>query len=736
MRLLHLDTNGDLSLGEYVGSDIPPYAILSHTWGALHEEVTFKDLIEGTGKDKKGYCKITFCGNQAAKDNLEYFWVDTCCIDKSSSAELSEAINSMFNWYKKSRLCYVYLEDVNNDGEDLASSRWFTRGWTLQELLAPAQVVFYSNDWKSLGNKPTLAPAISQITGIDPNALQGSNTLDYIQNTSIAKRMSWASKRKTTREEDIAYCLLGLFNVNMPLLYGEGEKAFLRLQEEIMKSSSDQSLLAWRLPLGFDIGATPQGILANHPRNFAISGNIIPTDEADETSSFSMTNRGLHIRLPVLHGRDRTKCIAVLACIEEGNFRRFFGLPLKSISRHGNVFQRTSPSLIAISQGQAKGSRIKSVYFLKHPPRVEPKPQLLWIANVPAADSGIALVEYKASHGVWDEKNRVIELSQGLGDRWYTLIFGTKDSSFIVVVSPDRESRYLADVKISRQSQPVLLDMTATRQRQSARELRLSSHHTVSASIAWRVIRGREILALEVKVLKRGQRHSIFTFSSLKYIKPDLGLLVTFAVQQWVFLTTRGQCLGLTEILLSCFFYAVGNFLMKQVPFIRIVPPMHYFLVALSLALTSLWFRDRYDWNDRDSTHESAIPLLQTPLSSLMSYYSNAITSFNSAAFFICWYVGTYVIALGWSVIAELIVLQCWPLKSNMALHLLILQAFFLASGGELGLHEGLSITLHLILWILGTLLVNFSVFPSLERFHIFGYAFGSLTTFFFSERF
>ncbi|KAH6712683.1 heterokaryon incompatibility protein-domain-containing protein [Leptodontidium sp. MPI-SDFR-AT-0119] len=167
MRLLQYNNDGDFSLIEFFEDNIPEYAILSHKWGT--EEVTFKDLTDGTSKVKAGYGKIHFCGEQARRDGLEYFWLDTCCIDKSSSAELSEAINSMFRWYKKAAKCYVYLSDVSTLKRKASdtfaectwesafrASKWFTRGWTLQELLAPRSVEFYSREGKSLGNKRTL----------------------------------------------------------------------------------------------------------------------------------------------------------------------------------------------------------------------------------------------------------------------------------------------------------------------------------------------------------------------------------------------------------------------------------------------------------------------------------------------------------------------------------------------------------------------------------------------------
>jgi hypothetical protein len=242
MRLLEITAGGEFSLMEFFGNNIPPYAILSHTWGSGGEEVTFRDLVGHTGKDKVGYAKIEFCGRRATTDDLQYFWVDTCCIDRSSSAELTEAINSMFHWYQKAARCYVYLSDVSVHDFDQADrlwksaflqSRWFSRGWTLQELIAPASVEFFSQEGERLGDKKSLEKEITEITEINVLALQGNP----LSNFSIADRMSWAAKRMTTRDEDKAYFLLGIFDVYMPLIYGEGKRAFTRLNEEVNKSS-------------------------------------------------------------------------------------------------------------------------------------------------------------------------------------------------------------------------------------------------------------------------------------------------------------------------------------------------------------------------------------------------------------------------------------------------------------------------------------------------------------------
>jgi len=249
MRLLQYNNDGDFSLTEFFEGDIPKkYAILSHRWGA--EEVTFKDLTDGTSKCKAGYGKIQFCGEQARRDGLQYFWVDTCCIDKSNAVELQEAINSMFRWYHDATKCYVYLLDVSRPRTDSADgsneawvsifrkSEWFTRGWTLQELIAPALVNFFCKDRGLLGNKVSLERHICEVTGIPASALRGSPLSDF----SVAERLLWAASRGTFRQEDKAYSLLGIFDVNMPLIYSEGkDKAMNRLREEINKASKGKS---------------------------------------------------------------------------------------------------------------------------------------------------------------------------------------------------------------------------------------------------------------------------------------------------------------------------------------------------------------------------------------------------------------------------------------------------------------------------------------------------------------
>jgi hypothetical protein len=238
MRLLKASTNGGFSPIWFSDNKIPPYAILSHRWDADDQEVTLQDLTSGTVITKQGYTKIQFCGKQAKDDGLEYFWVDSCCIDKSSSAELSKAINSMFRYYRNADRCYVYLSDVSttssNDWGSLEpkfrNSRWFTRGWTLQEFLAPRIVEFFSKEGHKLGDKVSLERVLHEVTGVATGALRGDSLSQY----STTEKLSWAEKRDTKEPEDKAYSLLGIFDVFLSPIYGEGEEHALdRLHEAI-----------------------------------------------------------------------------------------------------------------------------------------------------------------------------------------------------------------------------------------------------------------------------------------------------------------------------------------------------------------------------------------------------------------------------------------------------------------------------------------------------------------------
>lgn len=355
MRLLNTTT---LKFEDFHGIPEEPYAILSHRWG--DEEITYKDLkafhkvqkqlermkpyerVVGRSNQyvvsasrrystkmrrRAGFRKIVAFCKRARQRGLRLAWVDTCCIDKRSSAELSEAINSMYQWYRSARECYVWLEDCHaDDPVSLGRCQWFSRGWTLQELLAPSYVVFFSLDWTLIGHLhshmdsynrcccrtttlpdaqagseefssasesgsdflnawgPDLTAVISSITAIPANIL--SKTV-HLRTASIAARMSWASQRSTTRPEDRAYSLLGIFNINMPLLYGEGSKAFRRLQEKIIKKSEDTSIFCYNTSRRIS-----GDLLASSPDDFTGCGKVT-RGRLGSSKPYSLTNKGL-----------------------------------------------------------------------------------------------------------------------------------------------------------------------------------------------------------------------------------------------------------------------------------------------------------------------------------------------------------------------------------------------------------------------------------------------------------
>ncbi|EGX87908.1 ankyrin repeat-containing protein, putative [Cordyceps militaris CM01] len=335
MRLLNTRS---LELEFFTSGVIPPYAILSHTWEA--GEVTFQELQGNSyNASSQGWVKIQRSAQLAVVQELAYIWIDTCCIDKSSSAELSEAINSMFQWYEQAVVCYIYLADVvaGPDAVAFASSsgegqhsRWFSRGWTLQELIAPRCAEFYDCDWQPMGTRAALSDAIRAVTGIPTDVLSFEPTAGtasvsrLLEHTSVAERMSWAAQRRTTREEDTAYSLLGLFDINMPLLYGEGRaKAFRRLQEEIIRSTDDESIFVWRLDEAPPASDPFCGLLADGPERFGLFTDFVPrrsrylATRASRSSTRSASRLGVQVDLPLAPfpcDESGTLFLALLAC--------------------------------------------------------------------------------------------------------------------------------------------------------------------------------------------------------------------------------------------------------------------------------------------------------------------------------------------------------------------------------------------------------------------------------------
>ncbi|KAI0707029.1 hypothetical protein C8Q76DRAFT_860252 [Earliella scabrosa] len=364
------------------------YAILSHVWDSEGEQ-SYQDLIRiqtrvrdttrapGSGRGfrkrkrvaptathpnlapsavlSESSPKIRDACAFAFADGYHYIWIDSCCIDKTSSAELSEAINSMYLWYSLSAVCYAFLHDVDGTkdphpaGSDFRASKWFERGWTLQELIAPRNVIFVSSQWTEIGAKATFSQLIQEITAIDEEVLVHARPLSTV---SVARRMSWAANRSTTRKEDEAYCLMGIFGVHIPIVYGEGCQAFFRLQEEIIKHVSDQSIFVWdrtfsfrrlnRPQLKIDNGTTIRfdTLLSASPRPFASSKDIRAISApalgrrigvTPPPPAYIVTSSGVRASFPLISLGPRV-LLAVLGCVGKDGY--LIALVLKRPRNH------------------------------------------------------------------------------------------------------------------------------------------------------------------------------------------------------------------------------------------------------------------------------------------------------------------------------------------------------------------------------------------------------------------
>ncbi|PON26697.1 hypothetical protein TGAM01_v204198 [Trichoderma gamsii] len=415
--------------------DGTPYAILSHRWADgkefLYEHIT-SDMTESQRNVHPGYAKVASACKQARLDGHGYIWIDNCCIDKNSSAELNEAINSMFNYYKEAQVCYAYLAGLSHtidpyEADEFATHEWFSRGWTLQELIAPTEVLFFTDgekreengdpdgcsdeepenervqdefrsNWVCLGRKSSMCDRLSSITGIDSGIL--SHTRD-MRSISVAKRMSWASKRVTTRIEDRAYCLLGLFDISMPMLYGEGEKSFIRLQEEIMKESNDESLFLWT-----DDSADPNaiaGLLARSPDQFKASSHFFPYYDWEPRAPFFKTNQGLQITLPLRRVEDDIY-VASLNCCQPMKTDGFAGLCLKRMTNftdsdqsgyHDQYARIKTDKILSIDSAADRGN-VQTFYVRQStalPPSLHVYPEhIVQLRHGPALDQGYRLL--------------------------------------------------------------------------------------------------------------------------------------------------------------------------------------------------------------------------------------------------------------------------------------------------------------------------------------------------------
>jgi hypothetical protein len=425
MRLLNAN---NFTLSSFDDEDtLPPYAILSHTWG--DDELTFKDLTDLSRSQFsliERYKKVEKCCAEALKWKLEWVWIDTCSIDSSSSAELSEAINSMYQWYRNAAVCFAYLSDVSAvkadfDPGNLAQSsrkssfntaRWFTRGWCLQELLAPRNMYFYNRHWERIGSKNSLKSHISHITGIDEYGL----FIPDLTVLSVAHRMSWAARRHTTRPEDIAYCLLGIFNINMPLLYGEGQvKAFGRLQEEIIQRTDDHSIFAWEtetsglMSLPIDFKNDMVGVLAPHPCCFT-NRKINLQELPRNVEPLAITGRGLRAQVPLVRiGGREEDYLAVIGCSQPDTGFEYLAIPVTRLNKTSDVYRRTSPDICSVIRVNIEDLIPSTIFLLRYsrPTHLEDKNTTqVWLSLLEMEDCVFEIIGAYPAH-LWNRGRRV-----------------------------------------------------------------------------------------------------------------------------------------------------------------------------------------------------------------------------------------------------------------------------------------------------------------------------------------
>lgn len=492
MRLIDTRT---LELKWFNDSDNPKYAILSHTWGP--NEVTYQELVwinrakaltasvdslassaasinsqdeqstlmlaaiemmvrgnsgsnvggitEEDLLNRDGYNKIHQAAEQARILGYKYIWCDVCCIDKSSSAELQEAINSMFKWYRDAEVCIVYLEDVAKPdrGDHITASdvartafatcRWSTRGWTLQELIAPANIRFFFSDWTLMGEKVEFLTELSDATGIPIYVLEERRLVSEV---SVAERMSWAACRETTRLEDMAYSLLGLFDIHMPLLYGEGAKAFLRLQEEILKTTDDYSLFAWCATTSHKF--TYRGLLARSPMEFQ-QCHSIELEHVISTFPIGSTPIGFRVQLEFLPDPNDKSC--VLAMLRASNaMNQRLAIRLRCLDGSMQYARVDSGTLVPIDDWPT--GQLKTIYVrqkLSIPPTFTTRDfQCFHIGRRLSSNQPIPPVRIISAHPreLWDETTYELRIPDTAPDMFGALLLRVQSPQYSRTLFP------------------------------------------------------------------------------------------------------------------------------------------------------------------------------------------------------------------------------------------------------------------------------------------------------------
>jgi hypothetical protein len=486
MRLIDTRT---VELRWFNDNDLPEYAILSHTWGP--DEITYQDLVwinrakalsastdlssssasfssqdeqstlmlaaietmirgnsgsavgsvaEEDLMRRSGYRKIINAAEQARGQGYKYIWVDTCCIDKSSSAELQEAINSMYHWYREAGVCIVYLEDIMKPprtGYTTASEiakaafkacRWNTRGWTLQEVVAPAICRFYFQDWTLMGEKVEFLEELSEATGIPTYVLEDQS---LVKDVSVAERMSWAAERQSTRLEDVAYSLLGIFDIHMPLLYGEGAKAFLRLQEELLKTTDDYSLFAWCADSTSSNESTYRGLLARTPSEFR---DCRSTERENVISTFPIgsTPIGLRVQLEFLPDpQDNSRILALIRSCNAMNQR--LAIHLKCLDGSMQYARVNAGSLVTIDDWPT--GQLKTIYIrqrLSIPPDFTTSEFSCFQVRRRLTNQRIPPVRLIGIHprDMWDESAHAFRISDEGPETWAAILLRVQSAAY------------------------------------------------------------------------------------------------------------------------------------------------------------------------------------------------------------------------------------------------------------------------------------------------------------------
>jgi len=573
--------------------DPPPYAILSHTWD--REEVSLQELAQPEVSRKEGFKKIRFCCEQSLKDNLEFAWVDTCCIDKSSSAELSEAINSMFRWYLNARVCYAYLQDVttvypgsSGPGPEFYTSKWFTRGWTLQELLAPDAVIFYSVSWQKIGTKRELIGTLSQITNIDSYFL-GPHADTRLRFASVAQKMSWASKRTTTRVEDITYSLLGIFDISLPLLYGESTRAFTRLQEKLIEQYHDHSIFAW----GLSGSGRTSGLFAASPADFLGCEDIIPFNWRNNVPAPSRIPQGvqLHVHLVRrtvdLTGNGSIFMYALLNCHVQHNLHKVLAIPLRS-SDAGRSYKRGKESVGHLEPLSGLFQRPKSISVMDSN-RFEPfqrqfslgiyrTEHLMWIQHLPKdyrlADVVPPNVRYPTDTVIsvpWFSPHKQVRLVRIVDDkhnRALVLDLSIKRSiSSFGLLCPYSAGRTIPSCKVAiignRESLQDIAKRMASFKWQE--EPRLFDVGRVMVDIRAKTVMGWDMLAIRIYIAQGARVWQIRARKLVSLLRPnssrmaavELGHLLLFILLLWIFLVLIQRLHVLFWYWLSCLLFVV-----------------------------------------------------------------------------------------------------------------------------------------------------------------------------------